>query len=40
MYDLSSPMCCHVLGFDNLILYLHLFKAPMLFSPLGFCLTS
>jgi hypothetical protein len=31
VYDLSSAMCCHVLGFDYPILYLHLFKASLLF---------
>jgi hypothetical protein len=30
----------HVLGFGYLILHLRLFKAPLLFSPLDFCLTS
>jgi hypothetical protein len=33
MYGLSSTMCCHVLGFDYPVLYLHLFKASLLFSP-------
>jgi hypothetical protein len=37
MYGLSSPMCCHVLGFGYPVLYLHHFKASMLFSTPGFC---
>jgi hypothetical protein len=36
IYDTSSPMWCHVLGFGYLVLYLCLFKTP-LFSFL-FCL--
>jgi hypothetical protein len=40
MYGLSSPMCCHVLGFGYPVLYLHLFKTSLLFSPPGFCLAS
>jgi hypothetical protein len=40
IYGLSSPMCRHVLGLGYLVLYLRLFKAPLFFSPLGFCLTS
>jgi hypothetical protein len=36
VYGLSSPMCCHILGFGYLVLYLHLFKASPLFSPSGF----
>jgi hypothetical protein len=38
VYGLSSPMCCNILGFDYPVLYLHLFKAFLLFSPLGFCI--
>jgi hypothetical protein len=33
-------MCCHVLGFSYPVLYLHLYKASLLFSPSGFCLAS
>jgi hypothetical protein len=33
VYGLSSTMCCHVLGFDHPVMYLHLFKASLLFSP-------
>jgi hypothetical protein len=40
IYDIYSPMCHHVLGFGYLVLYLRLFKAPLFFLPLGFCLTS
>jgi hypothetical protein len=38
VYGLSSPMCCHILGFGYPVLYLHLFKASLLFSPPGFAL--
>jgi hypothetical protein len=38
MYGLSSPMCCRVLGFGYPVLYLHLFKAPLLFHLLVFAL--
>jgi hypothetical protein len=31
VYGISSPMCYHVLGFDYLVLYSHLFNAPLLF---------
>jgi hypothetical protein len=44
IYDLSSPMWRHVLGFGYLILYLRLFKAPLFFTSrflphflVGFC---
>jgi hypothetical protein len=40
VYDLSSPMYYHILGFGYPILYLHLFKSSLLFSPLGFYLAS
>jgi hypothetical protein len=33
-------MCCHVLGFSYPVLYLHVFKASMFFSPPDFCLVS
>jgi hypothetical protein len=33
VYDLSSPMCCHILGFGYPVLYLHLVKSS-LFSHL------
>jgi hypothetical protein len=38
VYDLSSLMCCIILGFGYPVLYLHLFKASLLFSPLVFAL--
>jgi drug/metabolite transporter (DMT)-like permease len=36
VYDLSSLMCYHVLVFGYPVLYLHLFKASLLFSHLSF----
>jgi hypothetical protein len=30
VYGISSPMCCHVLGFGYPVLYLYLFKASLL----------
>jgi hypothetical protein len=36
IYGLSSPMWRHVLGFGYLVLYLRLFKAPLLFFAYGF----
>jgi hypothetical protein len=35
MYDISSPMWCHVLGFGYPILYFCLFKAHLLVSASG-----
>jgi hypothetical protein len=40
VYGLSCHMYCHVLDFGYLVLYLHLFKAYLLFPPLGFCFAS
>jgi hypothetical protein len=36
MCDISSPMGCHILRIGYPILYLCLFKAPLLFSPMSF----
>jgi hypothetical protein len=36
IYGISSPMWRHVLGFSYLVLYLCLFKAPLLFFTSGF----